>query len=191
MLLFKGLVDSLLETCMKEQNKSREFCISSGIIFAYPKSSSIAIFLNPRRIWSSFIKILLDLSMTSRFITVLVLFALLPAQSYSTAEGKGISSTHYRWIDSNEFTAEFMADEGYYASVMPVSLRIKFSSVVIDLDVTHFLVLPNARVDFRQPMATFMRCKGNLTPPTNSNSSLSLPEKSQWPPPNTLHLWME
>lgn len=72
-----------------------------------------------------------------------------------------------------------MADEGYYASVMPVSLRIKFSSAVIDLDVTHFLVFLNARVDFRQPMATFMRCRGSLTLPTSSNSSLPLPGKSQ------------
>lgn len=110
---------------------------------------------------------------------MLVLFALLPAQSYSMAEGKGISSIQHRRIDSNEFTAEFMADEGYYASVMPVSLRIKFSSAVIDLDVTHFLVFPSALVDFRQQMDTFMRCRGNLTLPTNSNSLLTLPEKSQ------------
>lgn len=115
--------------------------------------------------------------MTSCFIAVLVLFALLPAQSYSMAEGKGSCFMLCRGLDSNEFTAEFMAEEGYYAAQMPVSLRIKFSSAVIDLDVTHFLVSHGGTIDFRQRTATSTRCRESRTLPTNFNSLRPRPEK--------------
>lgn len=67
--------------------------------------------------------------MIARSIVIPFLFALLYAQSHSILEIE----------TKNEFTAEFITTEPYYASLMPVLIQIQFSSPVADLDETHFL----------------------------------------------------
>ena len=78
--------------------------------------------------------------MIARSIVIPFLFALLCVQSHSILEIESIIKKYSSFIEKNEFTAEFITTEPYYASLMPILIQIQFSSSVVDLDETHFLV---------------------------------------------------